>query len=105
MVTFWPGESTWTPADTTFWPGCSPLAITASLPSAVAICTGCDRTVMVAVSSTHTAEPLPSWRSALVGSLMTPAVACAGTAGTTYTVAPSGRASRACCAASVTLTA
>ena len=70
MVTFCPGESTWTPADTTRMPGVSPPAMTAALPSAVAICTGWERTVMVASSSTHTAVASPSLRKALVGSLM-----------------------------------
>ena len=69
--TFWPGDSTCTPAATTSMPGARPEAMTASLPSAVATCTGCERTVRLAGSSTQTALPLPSWRRALVGSLST----------------------------------
>jgi hypothetical protein len=81
MVTFCPGESTCTPAATTIMPGAMPEAMTASLPSAVATCTGCERTVMLGLSSTHTAEPLPSWRSALVGSFITAVLAWASACG------------------------
>ena len=69
-MTFCPGESTCTPVATTCMPGVRPEATTASLPSAVAICTTCELTVLVAGSYTHTAVACPSWRNALVGSLM-----------------------------------
>src|SRR5687768_11008136 len=90
MVTFWPADSTCTPAETTCMPGCSPAATTASLPSAVATWIGCDFSVMVDLSSTQNAVPCPSLRSALVGSLMTGAPAMPSALGDTYTVAPSG---------------
>lgn len=89
-MTFWPGESTCTPAVTTSVPGATPPAITASLPSAVATCTGCDFTVIEPLSSTHTAVPPPSCRKALVGSLSTGAPLCDSACGRAYTVAPSG---------------
>src|SRR6185369_11924484 len=89
MVTFWPGDSTCTPAETTSIPGCRPAEMTASLPSAVAISTGCDDTVMVDLSRTQTAVPCPSLRSALVGSLITGVPAKLNARGDTYTVAPS----------------
>ena len=54
-MTFCPGESTCTPVATTCMPGVRPEATTASLPSAVAICTTCELTVLVAGSYTHTA--------------------------------------------------
>jgi hypothetical protein len=88
--TFCPGDSTCTPADTMVMPGCRPAAITASLPSAVATSTGCSFTVMVLRSSSQTAEPCPSWRSALVGILITCAPAWLRACGATVMVAPSG---------------
>ena len=103
MVTFWPGDSTCTPALTTSMPGRSPDAMTASLPSAVAICTVCDFTVMLGLSSTHTALAWPSRHRALVGSLIT-GCPCAPLKpfGTTDTVAPSGGGGVAFCSASLT---
>src|SRR6185369_5750793 len=95
MVTFWPGDSTCTPADTTSIPGRRPDATTASLPSAVAISIGCNATVMVDLSSTQTAVPCPSLRNALVGSLITGVPAWLNACGDTLTVAPNAGAAAA----------
>src|SRR3990167_7307798 len=95
METFWPGDSTCTPAITTCMPGCKPSATTASLPSAVATVMGCSFTVILALSSTHTAVDLPLDTLALVGSLMTCTPLRSNACGTTDTVVPSARESLA----------
>ncbi|MNT54738.1 hypothetical protein D3C72_1919200 [compost metagenome] len=74
-------------------PGVRPAATTASLPSAVAICTTCDLMVLLAASYTQTAVDWPSWRRALVGSLMAAMPAWLSALGVTYTVEPSAGAS------------
>ena len=73
-------------------PGTNPSVITASLPSAVTTRTACERTVPVSGSYTHTAVVAPSWRNAVVGSLMAGKPARLSAAGVTCTVAPRGGA-------------